>query len=193
MSIEFTTDAILEYHPNAIEATPEEIKEVVEIVSKEEKIKFKMFSRECTMHRKQKMFGQDYKFSGITVKKHKGEMPALIQKCVEFSQKNYPELEANAILANLYGPSDYISPHRDNEGKHAKGKPIIGFSFGEARKLTIKSYKRKRDDKGYVKHEQILEAGSAYVMQGKEFQKVLTHEVGKGSGIRLSLTIREFK
>ena len=139
------------------------------------------------------MFGDyEYQFSKITVAKHVGPTPSLIHKSLSFCEGHFPELGSNAILANYYEPNDYISPHRDNEGKHAKGKPIVGFSFGEARIFTIKSYKRKRADEGYVKRQFILEPGSAYAMVGQDFQKLFTHAVGRGKGNRLSLTVREF-
>ena len=126
---------------------------------------------------------------------YNGEDPSLVTKCKAFTAEYYPELDANAVLANLYHETDYISAHRDNEGEHKKGQPIIGFSFNGERKLVVKSYKRKRDDEGYFKKELVLAKGSVYVMRGDKFQTGYTHEIKpgkKGDSVRLSLTIRKF-
>jgi alkylated DNA repair dioxygenase AlkB len=184
--------AILRHFPRAFEFTQEDVAEIDAICEEEDYIKFKLYGKECVQHRKQKMFGQDYKFSGITVKAHDGDTPALVLKAQQFATQQFPEMDTNAVLAIKYGPDDYISKHRDNEGKHHKGKPIVGFNFGETRTLTIRSYKRKRGDEGYQKMELELEHGSCYAMMGDKFQTNYTHEVGKGKGIRVSLTVRHF-
>ena len=184
--------ATLRFWPKAFDHTQAEVDKVDALCEAKERIKFKLYGKPCVQHRKQVMFHKDYKFSGITVKAHDGETPVLVSKAQQFCKEQFPDMDSNAVLAIKYGPKDYISPHRDNEGKHEKGKPIVGFNFGETRTLTIKSYKRKRADEGYVRQFFLLPAGSAYAMLGDRFQTNFTHEVGRGEATRVSLTVRHF-
>jgi len=193
-TIEVGEGATLRVFSEAIEYTPEEVDQVAAIAKTNERLRFKLYGKECIMRRRQIMFGKrSYKFSRIEVPCHQGESPPLIQKCTAFAKTLYPDMDANAALANHYEKDDYISAHRDKEAAHKPGVPIIGFSFGETRNLIIKRYKRKRGEDGYTKLVVELPAGSVYVMEGPRFQQDFTHEIGKGKvGERLSVTVREF-
>ena len=183
---------LLIWPAGTIVATPEDLAAVEELLETQERRQFKLYGKPCVMRRKQIMFGQPYKFSGVTVQ-CADTTPALVETCLAWTKEEFPELESNAVLANLYEPTDYISAHRDNEGKHVVGKPIVGFSFGEERELEIKSYKRKRDDEGYFRQKYPLPSGSVYAMTGARFQRDFTHAVATGkAGTRVSLTCREF-
>lgn len=198
MSIEYRDyeigeGATLRFYPKWGGFTQEEVDKVKDITNAQERLQFKMFKKICTMWRKQVMFGKDYPFSGQVVKAYDGETPSLITKVQEFSKREFPDMDANVALAVYYEADDYISKHSDDEGKHHKGKPIVGFSFEETRVLTIRRKKRKRGEDGYVRRDFELPHGSAYVMMGERFQKDYTHEVGKGKDCRLSITVRHFK
>lgn len=125
-------------------------------------------------------------FSGIKC----GDAPTLVAKAQLFSKFNFPGFDTTTVLAVKYVAGDRIGPHSDNESRRSKGAPIVNFSFGETRNLTIKRKKRKRGEDGYQCFVLALEHGSAYAMLGDHFQTNYTHEVGTGSGIRHSVTVR---
>lgn len=191
--IQLSPQACLKLYEHVIPNSIEDVKEVVDRLRVQSYIKFKIMGKECTMHRRQLMFGKSsYAFSGTKVEVDDGVMPALIVRCMKVAEEIDAEMSPNAALGALYTADDYISPHRDNESKHRPGAPIIGFSFGETRKLVVKSYKRTRDDSEYKRVDLELPHGSAYVMEGARFQKDFTHEVGKGKNERVSITVRQF-
>jgi len=184
--------ATLRFYPKWGDFEQQEVDDVIDITTKNECAKFKCFGKDANMWRQQQMFGGDYKFSGVLFKAFDGETPSLVTKAQEFSKSQFPEMDANVTLAVFYKPGYYISPHSDNEGRHHKGAPIIGFSFGEKRVVRIRRKKRKRGEEGYISREFELPHGSAYVMMGEKFQSDYTHAVGKGKDDRLSLTVRNF-
>ena len=186
--------ATLSLYEDVIAPSPQQIKDLRDLLSEEDRKTFQLYGKPCTMRRKQKMFGtKSYKFSGIEFPPHEGNLPTLIALCMSKAKELRPGINPDAALAILYEVNDYISAHRDNEHKHRRGAPIIGFSFGETRSLTVKRHKRKRGEEGYMKVNLELPPGSAYVMEGERFQSDFTHEVGKGKkGERLSVTVREF-
>jgi len=185
--------ATLRVYPKWGAFTQQQVDDVILIATSNERLHFKCFGKDATMWRQQQMFGSDYKFSGQVVKAYEGSTPSLITNVQDFSKSQFPEMDANVTLAVHYQPTDYISAHSDNEGRHHKGAPIIGFSFGETRTLTIRRKKRKRGEDGYINNTFELPDGSAYVMLGDKFQSDYTHAVGRGKGNRLSLTVRNFK
>ena len=198
---EFEDGACLLVIRHALCVTADELIEMDKILDGLEKQQFKLYGKTCTMHRKQLMFGgKPYKFSRVVVPAHEGDPPALVRKCMETAGEIVADtcgcvggtMNMNAALGVLYGPDDYISPHSDDEPEHSPGSPIVGFSFGETRKLVIKRKGLKRRDKEYMQFKTELPAGSAYVMYGRKFQENYTHEVGKGKGTRLSVTVRNF-
>ncbi len=184
--------AILRMIRGAVEYSEAELAALVGLLAKQEKLTFKMFGRTATMHRRQLMFGKEYKFGRVVVPQHRGRVPELVQKCMEVAKALYPSMSPNAALAIYYESNDYISPHADDESEHRVGAPILGFSFGETRKLVVKRKGAKRGDSEYVRIARELPPGSAYIMEGPGFQAGYTHEVGKGQARRVSVTVREF-
>ena len=184
--------ATLRMIPDAVKFSEAEFDALVAVLEDQERLTFKMFGKTATMHRKQLMFGKEYKFGRVVVPRHGGKWPVLVRKCVEVARTLYPSMSPNAALAIHYEPDDYISPHSDDESEHRAGAPIVGFSFGETRKLVLKRKGAKKGDRGYVRIAQELPPGSAYVIQSETFQKTYTHEVGKGRCRRVSITVREF-
>jgi len=185
-------EATLRHYPKAFEYTQEEVDEVMEICKERDRLKFTCYGKPATMWRRQVMFGCEYKFSGKVVTQHEGEQPILVTKALDFAEQEFPGVGFNAVLAVFYEAGDYISPHRDGEKGLAKGQPILGFSFGDSRAVKIKSHKRKRGEDGFNQMEMVMEDGSCYIMHGPRFQQDFTHGVGKGTGERLSLTVRMF-
>ena len=152
----------------------------------------------CTRWRKEAMFGRDYTYSRSKLPKEEGPMPALVAKAIDHMNKRFGEASYNACLVNYYEAHDYISEHQDDEKQHVKGMPIATFSFGETRKLTIKRHraKMKRSDGSknplYFRTGVDMPHGSLTLMLGSDFQRLFTHQVGKGKRPRLSLTVRAF-
>lgn len=192
VDIKIGEGATLRRIEDAVEFSGAELDALVEILEKQEKLTFKMFGKTATMHRRQLMFGTEYKFGRVVVPRYRGHVPVLVRKCMKVARQLYPSMSPNAALAIHYESNDYISPHADDESEHRVGAPILGFSFGETRKLIVKRKGAKRGDKEYVRIAQDLPSGSLYIMEGPEFQKRYTHEVGKGKDCRVSITIREF-
>ena len=180
-------------HTDALDVSEEDIDEVWRVCEVKERLKFKMYGKDVTMRRRQAMFGDDYRFSGTTIPKE-DKTPLLVQKALTFMNKFYgtPECTYNACLATLYEAGDYIGEHRDNEKKHRSGAPVASFSFGETRSLVIKKYRAKRKDDSFIHYKIPMPPNSATVMVGTGFQTILTHQVKKGHGERLSLTVRAF-
>lgn len=94
----------------------------------------------------------------------------------------------NGILVNWYeNGSEYISPHSDDErGLSDTGVFCISLGADRTFRLRNKATKKILFDT-YTRH------GTALMMQGCDFQKVMTHEIPKCAAIttpRISITGR---
>jgi alkylated DNA repair dioxygenase AlkB len=110
----------------------------------------------------------------------------------------------NSCLINKYrNGEDYIRPHRDTDISFGKEPTILGLSLGNNRDMIFRRVKysghncnnsKKDHNKKNLDFTQTLESGSLFIMAGTS-QKYFTHEIPKkiDSGIRYSLTFREFK
>ena len=180
----------------------EMLRDLIDVLRNDgERVRFRLFGKECEMRRRQLMFGgKKYKFSGKDIPRHEGENPRLVEACMAVARQLRPGMEeVNAALVNLYeDPGDYISEHQDDESEHKKGAPIFCFSFapeevGGTRTLVIKRKGRKASDPDYVNLRVELPPGSLYIMEGENFQKEFTHQVPPGKdGERCSVTCRSF-
>ena len=188
--IEISENASFIYVPNAINGNEKDLNELYNLLNQKEKLKFKLYGKECTMHRKQALFGPiSYKFSGKTILPE-DKMNPLVEKCLNYSNKKY-NLNFNTALCNLYQDGkDYISPHRDNESQHDKGTPILTFSFGETRTMVITSISGQE----LFKQKIVLDHGSCGIMFGREFQEKYKHGIPKDKSKkwRISITVRKF-
>lgn len=103
----------------------------------------------------------------------------------------------NSCLLNFYQDgSQYISAHSDQDQYLDKQKClVVGLSLGQERIMTIRS---KNQAQLNMKPIYIpLANGSLFGMQGKDFQRLLTHGIDKAKahevmGPRISLTFRCF-
>ena len=183
-------DACFIYIPNAITEEKEELEELYQLLIQKEKIKFVLYGKECTMQRKQALFGpKNYTFSNQTFVPEE-KMNSLVQKCINYANQKYP-FQFNTALCNLYqNGKDYISPHRDNEAEHQVGIPILTFSFGTERKflITNKRHERKYHQTFPLQHQ------SCGIMLGNLFQKKYKHSItrDKSEEWRISITVRKF-
>lgn len=187
---EISENATYTYIPDAIKSNERELHELYQLLSAKEKIKFRAYNKECTMHRKQALFGPlSYCFSG-KIFTPETIMNSLVQQCIDYANQKY-NCQFNTALCNLYQDgTDYISPHRDNESEHDKGCPILTFSFGETRTTIITNMPRQE----LFKQKIILEHESCGIMSGREFQERYKHSIpkDKSKGWRISITVRKF-
>ena len=146
---------------------------------------FKMYGRECVMHRLQRVYGQDYKFSGVT---HKAlPIPDLFSDLIiYFNEKN--NRNYNLVLVNWYRDgNDYISLHADNEKQITDHSEIVTVSLGCEREFVIKNNKTNLTQK-------LLVSDNHFLTMGGMFQDEFTHGISKNTKLkddRISITLRE--
>lgn len=180
------------YWPDAICATDADIDALYARLNAKDKRTFAMMGRQCTMHRRQAMFGAPYTFSRQTVEPETTADP-IVNQCLAFANQHYGP-GYNAALCNLYADgNDYISPHSDDEKQH-KGGAILTFSFGAARSMRFTSKAGTAKDKTQTRVDARLEHGSCGVMAGPEFQTNYKHAIpkDKSTEYRISVTVRRF-
>ena len=188
--IEIFENASFVYIPQAVNIEGQELNELYTLLNKKEKIKFKLYGKECKMHRKQALFGPlSYTFSGKIIKPEDSMNP-LVEKCLVYANQKY-NLNFNTALCNLYQDgNDYISLHRDNESQHDKGSPVLTFSFGDTRTMIITNMPGQEK----IKQKIDLVHGSCGIMFGTEFQEKCKHGIPKNKSTqwRISITVRKF-
>lgn len=155
-----------------------------------------MYGKSYEVPRREQLFGsKSYRYSGRLYKNH-ALVPALVARCIEHAKEHYPEFEWHGALVNLYeNGRDSVSAHSDDESGLAPGAPILSFSFGAARKFTIRA-KDKTVPRMMPIHMTLSDRD--LVVMGGDMQKRFTHEVPKlpesapEVGWRLNVTVRSF-
>lgn len=161
-----------------------------------ERLENTVFGKTFATPREQKLYASEdvpsYAFSRLVLPAEH-VIPDLVQRCIDYSKRLFPEVGFNGALVNWYANgSDYIAPHSDSETDMEKNKPICSFSFGHARTFRITSKK----DKNMRLDISTLD-GSCIVMMGK-MQDEFLHEITKITskttivGPRINVTVRAF-
>ncbi len=177
---------------DVVEYLPEEL-EALWSLRPETRVTFKLYGKEVTMQREQRMYGtHPYSFSGITVPSEP-VIPALVQRCMEHARTAYG-MDATDALVNWYADgSSYLSPHSDDETQLQGGRPIVGYTFlsKDPRPFVIRC---KDKGKPFQRLDLLLQNNSCIAMGG-DMQKEYTHEVpkAKAEGWRINITVRDFK
>ena len=157
-------------------------------------VKFKMYGRECTMRRGQRLVGGSmrYRFSGVDFE---AVQPMGALECFERLLSDVNDMcdaEYTHILVNEYiDGSQYISDHADDEDEVDPDHGVVTLSFGATRKFVIREKKSKRRVATIP-----LISGELLTMKGSNFQRDFTHGVPKQLTVkkpRYSFTFRNFK
>jgi len=187
-------DADFDFTPDAITASQEAIRELVECLKPDHPRTFKMYGRCCTMQRNQRYYSTNpkavpYKFSQNEFLPHKVLPGSLVGMCIQHANTASGGAGYNAALVNFYSNgSKYISPHSD-DGEPA---PIFTYSFGATRPFQIR-WKGKGKPEEFKRLSVLLPSGSCAVMRGADFQTHFTHGIPatrKEMGWRISITVR---
>ncbi len=168
---------------------------------------YMLAGREVVSHRNQVFYSKDpnikYNFTGApstTVT----EYPALVQKCVEYAERHFPEFDWNGCLGNCYKDgNDWIGAHSDDERALNPGAPILSFSFGGLRKFVVNRIKKPGTMCiGMTRHVTWMPHNSLIIMGG-DMQKEFKHQVPilnkkeamdpKSTAPRINITVRSFK
>jgi len=135
---------------------------------------------------------QGYYYSGQMVKSI--PLTDLLQDVLQ-KVNNFYGFQFNGILINFYRDgNDKIGAHSDDERYlDSKKSAVLSISFGAERIFRIR---RKNSAAGQQKIDVHLKYGDILIMQGKDFQKMYTHEIPeqkKEGNPRISLTFRLHK
>ena len=189
--VQLSDNSCMRIYENAVPIDSHEFKEFMTLCPAEKR-QFKMYGKDATMQRYQRLYGSgvSYKFSGIVLH---GDpvIPPVVRSCLEWTRRVFPMYEWNGALVNFYvNGNDYISAHSDDESDLEPGAPIVSFSFGSVRTFRIRDKKSKK---------RIVDvptvSGSAICMMG-EMQKEFTHEIPMEKTVhapRINVTVRCFK
>ena len=118
------------------------------------------------------------------------QFPGVLRELRDFLRKLNVSLgPADIVLLAYYKSGEGGPRHADDEdGKQGLdlAQPITVFSMGGSRKVWFTNFKDQRQ----VRVTLNVEDGAVYIMRGTKFQKLLKHEVSKGSGYRFSISFR---
>lgn len=157
-------------------------------------VKFKLYGRECTMRRGQRLVGGSlwYRFSGVEFQSVNPTGPLECFERLLTDVNNLCDAEYTHILVNEYiDGSQYISDHADDEDEVDPEHGVITLSYGATRKFVIKDKKSKKRVAVIP-----LISGELLTMKGPNFQRDFTHGVPKQLTVknpRYSFTFRKFK
>lgn len=188
----------------------------------EDKATVVLFGQKCECSRWNKMYGQDYVFSGqrsasagaLSAEGCGPELMAAFERVCSLRQPGASAPpQPNGVLVNWYADgSHYIGAHSDDETQLAEGAPIFSVTWGATRKFRLlprKPSARKQQQQrttaatgGFstaaaATSEKLtleVEDGDLIVMGGR-CQKTHKHEVPKTSqlvGRRINATFRTF-
>ncbi len=157
-------------------------------------VKFKLYGRECTMRRGQRLVGESmrYRFSGVDFEAVKATDTLECFQRLLSTVNDMCDAEYTHILVNEYiDGSQYISDHADDEEDVDPEHGVVTLSFGATRKFVIREKKSKRRVAIIP-----LISGELLTMKGPNFQRNFTHGVPKQLTVktpRYSFTFRNFK
>ena len=154
------------------------------------KLKIHAGGREVELPRFQRLYGQhSYRYSGIVLEAEP-KIPRLVQRCLDWTRENYGEGWDGALVNWYNSGTQYIGKHSDDETDLVEGKPILSFSFGQARTFRIRNKRNPGD------YRDMLTGHGMVIVMGGDMQKEYTHEITKTMkqvGSRVNITVRAFK
>jgi alkylated DNA repair dioxygenase AlkB len=160
----------------------------------------RMFGKEIKIPRKQAFYANNnvierYNFSGNSVEaKDITTVPFFNEQLENIRNLNENNRECyNSIFVNWYDNGEKIGKHSDKEKSLIKEKPIYSVTLqpqGDPRTFILRPKKNITDTIGVVK---IPLEDKSLVIMGGNIQTEYTHEVPKGNGKRINLTIRAYK
>lgn len=142
-----------------------------------------MFGKLIQAPRKYKVYGQPYKFTGMT-STDINEVPEILQPYLDYIN-TLDGYSYNSVLINWYEGTDYIGFHSDNTSNLVTGSNIYGISFGQHRTLRFKNSEGKNTD-------YLLEHNSIINMK-HGCQEVYKHSILKSKKLfdrRINITFR---
>ena len=151
-------------------------------------------------------YGQDYSYSGNTIKGNSFEeykdVTKLMNQVNEISASSGLNYNYKMCLVNLYEPEHYIGAHSDDEKQLVPNSPIFSLSIGESRLFRIKSREKSKEASKEASKETtkerldiLLNSGDLLIMGGTT-QKTHKHELPKSKknvGRRINYTLRCFE
>lgn len=148
-----------------------------------------MFGRDTPLPRKQRAYGQDYRFSGQTTVAD--PVPEWLTPMLTWSRQLDDRLDG--LLVNWYDGelAEYIGPHRDSMDGLVPGAPIITISFGATRTFRLRAHRTP----GAKAIDLPAPHGHVIVIPW-ETNRRYTHAVphfARDEGRRISVTIRAFE
>jgi alkylated DNA repair dioxygenase AlkB len=202
MSQTFSENASLIYYKNKIPCSKEEFETLVSrMPTRDQREIIKVHQYIGPIPRSQKLFGEStYTYSRIKLIPDL-DIDPLVQRCIDFSNEEFPNWQFNGALVNLYeNGQDNVGWHSDAEDTLVPDGPIVSFSFGFTRQFQVRTIPSKWNDKKKT-WKWDLGNGDIAVMYGKDFQKILQHQVPKTSKKipdsvdprRINITVRPFK
>ena len=161
-------------------------------IQPEKPLEIVIIGKKIPCPRKTQAYGTNYTYSNQTAKII--PMPEILNPFLNYAKK-LTNCDYNGILVNWYeNGKSYIGAHGDNETNIIKGSPILSISLGGTRKFRIR--KRVGKKKIIVK-DFMLKDRDVFTMEGKDFQKKLTHEIVRTAKTnikpRINMTFRLFK
>jgi alkylated DNA repair dioxygenase AlkB len=181
---------------NAVECTEDEFEEFWSM-HPETRDTVVVYGKEHLTPRFQKLYGTaTYSFSGATLSPDP-EVPKIVQRCADISQKMFPEYKFNGFLVNWYPDgSSYIGFHADKERELVPGAPICSFSFGGTRTFRIKAKEKQDEDVDIIVEEQDFPTlNKSLIVMGGDMQKEFKHAITKTAkkvNPRINVTVRAF-
>lgn len=199
-------DARFVYEPDAVQCSDAEFEALKTVLLGNAKHHVKVFGNThhpktglpYTRPRQEAVYGQDYRYSGITLKQEP-ESNELVDRVMRHANGGQDHGPFTWALVNLYlNGEDNVGMHRDNE-REVGGGVVRTYSFGATRNFVFRERptkergKRKRGAPKPMRAVFALAHGSCGIMEGSAAQTKWEHGVPVQKRVtmpRISITPR---